>query len=317
MRTIVNEGADATRAAARSNGSRPVSTCRSSRPVSTCSRARRRNGPVVSRPAGRLAPWPSRRSSASRPSIGVTLRGAPDPNPVRRVEPAHQRLRRAAPGRLGLRGRVARAATRAGSRATARNRPRSRPTSSTRCSRTAPATTSTTRTPSTRRPSAATRCRPCCSTRRGSASSPGRWTRPGACCRPGQEIVVYKNNSDGKGNSYGCHENYLVDRNVPFAHARPQPHPVVRDPPGVHRRGQGRRRERRRRGRLPDQPARRLLRGGGRARDDVEASDREHARRAARRSAEVPPAARDRRRREPVRDRDVPQGAARPRSCSR
>jgi Pup amidohydrolase len=29
--------------------------------------------------------------------------------------------------------------------------------------------------------------------------------------------VVYKNNSDGKGNSYGCHENYLMDRNVPFA----------------------------------------------------------------------------------------------------
>ena len=34
---------------------------------------------------------------------------------------------------------------------------------------------------------------------------------------PGQEIVVYKNNSDGKGNSYGCHENYLLDRSVPFA----------------------------------------------------------------------------------------------------
>mgnify|MGYP003346883576 FL=1 len=33
---------------------------------------------------------------------------------------------------------------------------------------------------------------------------------------PGQEIVVYKNNSDGKGNSYGCHENYLVDRTVGF-----------------------------------------------------------------------------------------------------
>ena len=33
----------------------------------------------------------------------------------------------------------------------------------------------------------------------------------------GQEVVVYKNNSDGKGNSYGCHENYLVDRAVPFA----------------------------------------------------------------------------------------------------
>ena len=33
---------------------------------------------------------------------------------------------------------------------------------------------------------------------------------------PGQSIVVYKNNSDGKGNSYGCHENYLMDREVPF-----------------------------------------------------------------------------------------------------
>ena len=32
----------------------------------------------------------------------------------------------------------------------------------------------------------------------------------------GQEIVVYKNNSDGKGNSYGCHENYLMDRQLPF-----------------------------------------------------------------------------------------------------
>ncbi len=42
---------------------------------------------------------------------------------------------------------------------------------------------------------------------------------------PGQEIVVYKNNSDGKGNSYGCHENYLMDRAVPFpsivAHVTP------------------------------------------------------------------------------------------------
>jgi proteasome accessory factor A len=34
---------------------------------------------------------------------------------------------------------------------------------------------------------------------------------------PGQEIVVYKNNSDGKGNSYGTHENYLVDRRLAFA----------------------------------------------------------------------------------------------------
>ncbi|MFZ4585026.1 MAG: depupylase/deamidase Dop [Acidimicrobiia bacterium] len=32
----------------------------------------------------------------------------------------------------------------------------------------------------------------------------------------GQEVVVYKNNSDGKGNSYGCHENFLLDRATPF-----------------------------------------------------------------------------------------------------
>jgi proteasome accessory factor A len=34
---------------------------------------------------------------------------------------------------------------------------------------------------------------------------------------PDQErMVVHKNNSDGKGNSYGAHENYLVSRSVPF-----------------------------------------------------------------------------------------------------
>jgi Pup amidohydrolase len=33
---------------------------------------------------------------------------------------------------------------------------------------------------------------------------------------PHQQLVLYKNNSDGKGNSYGYHENYLVARRVPF-----------------------------------------------------------------------------------------------------
>jgi proteasome accessory factor A len=32
----------------------------------------------------------------------------------------------------------------------------------------------------------------------------------------GEKVFIYKNNSDGKGNSYGCHENYLVDRQTPF-----------------------------------------------------------------------------------------------------
>ncbi|MCU1396239.1 MAG: dop [Ilumatobacteraceae bacterium] len=46
----------------------------------------------------------------------------------------------------------------------------------------------------------------------------------------GSEIVTYKNNSDGKGNSYGCHENYLVDRATPFGRivAQITPHFVAR-----------------------------------------------------------------------------------------
>ena len=46
----------------------------------------------------------------------------------------------------------------------------------------------------------------------------------------GGEVVVYKNNSDGKGNSYGCHENYLVDRGLPFGRLVSQitPHFVTR-----------------------------------------------------------------------------------------
>ncbi len=31
-----------------------------------------------------------------------------------------------------------------------------------------------------------------------------------------QELRLFKNNSDGKGNSYGSHENYLLDRQTPF-----------------------------------------------------------------------------------------------------
>jgi Pup amidohydrolase len=40
---------------------------------------------------------------------------------------------------------------------------------------------------------------------RGSGSLPG-----------GGRITIHKNNTDGKGAAYGCHENYLVDRAVPF-----------------------------------------------------------------------------------------------------
>src|SRR5574342_244000 len=37
-----------------------------------------------------------------------------------------------------------------------------------------------------------------------------------ARARGREQFVLYKNNSDGKGNSYGYHENYMVSRAVPF-----------------------------------------------------------------------------------------------------
>ena len=54
--------------------------------------------------------------------------------------------------------------------------------------------------------------------------------RPQRCSADGAEIVVYKNNSDGKGNSYGCHENYLLARETPFGRivAQVTPHFVTR-----------------------------------------------------------------------------------------
>ena len=46
----------------------------------------------------------------------------------------------------------------------------------------------------------------------------------------GAEILCHKNNSDGKGNSYGCHENYLMARELPFGRLAAQitPHFVTR-----------------------------------------------------------------------------------------
>ena len=37
-----------------------------------------------------------------------------------------------------------------------------------------------------------------------------------AKARGGEKFVLYKNNTDGKGNSYGYHENYLLARSIPF-----------------------------------------------------------------------------------------------------
>ena len=127
----------------------------------------------------------------------------------------------------------------------------------------------------------------------------------------GQEIVVYKNNSDGKGNSYGCHENYLMDRaRAVRSHRHPRDARTSsrgRSSPAPAR-WAARRRGRHRRGAVPAHAAGRLLRGGGRARDDAQAPDRQHPRRAALRRHQVPAPARHRRRRQPVRGLDLPEG---------
>ena len=126
--------------------------------------------------------------------------------------------------------------------------------------------------------------------------------------RPGQPPVnLYKNNADGKGQSYGTHENYLMPRRTPFPdivrHLIPffVTRQVVcgagRVGLGVDSRGAG----------LPDLPARRLLRDRGRARDDAQAPDHQHPRRAARRRRPLPAPARHHRRRQPPRRRDPAQ----------
>ena len=88
-------------------------------------------------------------------------------------------------------------------------------------------------------------------------------------------LSIYKNNSDGKGNSYGTHENYLVDRATPFAD-------IVRDLTpffvsrivftGAGKVGAEAPWDERGPRHVPAHAARRLLRDRGRPRDDAEAA---------------------------------------------
>ena len=97
------------------------------------------------------------------------------------------------------------------------------------------------------------------------------------------DVTLYKNNVDGKGATYGTHENYLVDRAVPFSDlaARLIPFFVTRQVftgagrvgPRAARRGAG----------VPAVAARGLHRGRGRPGDHAAPPDRQHPRRAARR----------------------------------
>ena len=85
-----------------------------------------------------------------------------------------------------------------------------------RSSPTAPGSTSTTPTPSTPRPSAPTRATAVIWDKAGERVMPDAARRAAAI--PGDApIQLYKNNTDNKGASYGCHENYLMRRATPFA----------------------------------------------------------------------------------------------------
>ena len=44
----------------------------------------------------------------------------------------------------------------------------------------------------------------------GGGAGHGRGGRPAAPCPAAPPIQLYKNNTDNKGASYGCHENYLM-----------------------------------------------------------------------------------------------------------
>ena len=130
------------------------------------------------------------------------------------------------------------------------------------------------------------------------------------------KLQLYKNNVDGKGASYGSHENYLMSPADPVLGRDRRADAVSGVAPGRHRVGPGRDRAGRRRTRVPADAARRLHRGRGRAGDHAQAGHHQHPRRAARRRRQVSAAARHHRRREPGRDVDVPEARRPPRWCS-
>ncbi len=144
-----------------------------------------------------------------------------------------------------------------------------------------------------------------CTTRPASWSWLGRPPRRRNCCREGEVLGIYKNNSDGKGNSYGAHENYLVPRAIPFGDivSALTTFFVTRQIiTGAGKVGSGERAPRRA---VPDHAAGGLLRGGGRPRNDAQAADHQHPRRTARRPREVSTAPRHHRRRQPLGGADV------------
>ena len=107
----------------------------------------------------------------------------------------------------------------------------------------------------------------------------------------GPPITLYKNNTDGKGASYGTHENFLLRRSTPLSSVVTGLTPFLvsrqvfcgagRVGPRSHRRHSG----------LPALVTGRLHRSRGRAGDHRSTPDRQHPRRTARRCAPLAPPA--------------------------
>ena len=127
------------------------------------------------------------------------------------------------------------------------------------------------------------------------------------------EVFLFKNNTDSAGNSYGCHENYLVEREGDFTKFTDVliPFLVTRQ---VYA-GAGKVLQTARGAMYCISAAGRAHLGRRVERHHALAADHQHARRAARRRRALPPPARDRRRLQHERVHDVPEGRRRRRSC--
>ena len=218
-----------------------------------------------------------RRVMGIETEYGISVPGDPTANPMLlsgQVVNAYAQPRgcRARPGPLGLRGRGA-AARRARVRdepgrrrpEPAHRRARTRP-SPTWCSPTAPGCYVDHAHPEYSSPEVTT------------PRDAVRWDRAGerimleavrrrsAAARACRASNLYKNNTDGKGASYGTHENYLMRRRDAVRRHRAAPHRRSSSPArsSAGPAGSASGRTPRELG-LPDRPARRLLRGRGRA----------------------------------------------------
>ena len=131
----------------------------------------------------------------------------------------------------------------------------------------------------------------------------------------GGDIYLFKNNTDSAGNSYGCHENYLVARAGEFSRIADVLLPFL-----VTRQlicGAGKVLQTPRGAVYCLSPARRAHLGGRVQRHHPVPADHQHPRRAARRRRALPPAARHRRRLEHVRGDHAAQGGRRRTWCWR